>query len=128
MTHKRLLLALLVLLVSIPEVLSYVARNDNIGGFAEGNRGPFQWVVTALIVFMFVDGLRGSRTSFNFLASIELALGAGGLVGSFFVPNGPFQLAAASLAFIAAAIVTVLLRDEVAAERRRKGSRHAATV
>jgi hypothetical protein len=47
------------------------------------------------------------------LAWLYALLGCGSVLGAFFAPNGPFQLAAYGILSVALAVVFLMLRDEV---------------
>jgi len=111
MRRKPLLMVLLVVLLLIPQLLSFIAPNDNLEGWS---LRPLDGVVLVAMVFLFVGGLRGSLSSLTSLAVFAALVGVGSLIASLFVPNGPAQLAAAGLSSIGVAIVLLLIRLEVA--------------
>jgi hypothetical protein len=109
MTRKHLLLALGALILTSQWLLVSVAEHDNL----DFSGSIFNLVVMALVVVIFVQGMRGRSSNLFLLAWLYALLGCGSIVAASFVPNGPFQLAASGTLSMALAVVLSMLRDEV---------------
>lgn len=103
--RKGLLLALLVVLWAIPLLLG------------RGAITAFNGVIFLIVIGSVIQGLRGSLTSFYLLAVVALICGVATVVDAFVVSTGAFRFAAVGAAFIAIAIVLLLLGIEVKQER-----------
>ena len=112
-TRKRALVALVLILLVAPIPLGYVSGRDNLEGPTQALSGPAGWIEFIIVTVILFWGLRGSRPSLTFLAGYCGVFGVICLGDSFFVPNGPFQLATTGLVLIATAIVFLLIRAEV---------------
>lgn len=104
-----MLVVVMGLIVAMIQLISRVSAHDDVGGWSN--------VWTVVLVISFVRGMRGARTASVALFSLTLVGGAGGLTWSLTAPNGSLELAATSLGLLAISARTLMLRDEVVAER-----------